>query len=57
MATKQEKMEFTFKIYDVDGNGSIDEEELYLLLKDVIRSDKNVSKHFGDEQVKKRFCF
>lgn len=43
MASNDEKVRFTFKIYDVDGNGSIDQAELYTLLRDVIRSDTTVN--------------
>jgi hypothetical protein len=43
-ASKSEKIQFTFKIYDVDGNGDIDKQELLQLLTDVIRED-GATKH------------
>jgi serine/threonine-protein phosphatase 2B regulatory subunit len=52
MASKEEKVHFTFRIYDVDGNGAIDEEELFLLLRDVIRSDTSVNVHFRDSDLR-----
>jgi serine/threonine-protein phosphatase 2B regulatory subunit len=52
MATNEEKVRFTFRIYDVDGNGAIDQEELFILLRDVIRSDTSVNVHFRDSDLR-----
>lgn len=51
-SSKQEKVKFTFRIYDVNGDGSIDQEELYLLLRDVIRSESTSSVHFEDGHLR-----
>ena len=52
MSTKSEKVKFTFRIYDVNGDGCIDETELYMLLRDVIRSDAVSSVYFDDEHLR-----
>jgi serine/threonine-protein phosphatase 2B regulatory subunit len=39
-ASKAEKINFTFKIYDVDGNGDVSRDELLQLLTDVLKEDK-----------------
>ncbi len=52
MATNEEKVKFTFRIYDVDGDGEIDEEELFVLLRDVIRSDTTVNVNFREADLR-----
>ncbi len=52
MADNEEKVRFTFRIYDVDGSGAIDQEELFVLLRDVIRSDTTVNVHFRDSDLR-----
>ncbi len=52
MATREEKIQFSYKIYDVDGNGQISEEELFTLLRDVIASDTSVDIFFSDDDMR-----
>ena len=51
-ATKEEKIKFAFKIYDVDGNGCIDDNELFLLLRDVIGTDSSSGVYFDDSHLR-----
>jgi len=46
-SSTEEKLKFTFKLYDIDGSGTIDENELAQLLKSAINGQLELS----DEQI------
>lgn len=54
--TPEDKLDWMFRLYDADGNGVLDRQEIFLLVKGVLKAQNDEKHRWTDQELKAKVC-